>query len=78
MGSLVRMGMIAGLGGLLYSLTRKMRRPKGNEDAAPVFSSGVTRNAGPTEQKYTDKRNWDDVDERSDESFPASDPPATY
>ena len=35
------------------------------------------RHAGP-EGMRSDPPRWDEVDERSDESFPASDPPATY
>ena len=35
------------------------------------------RDAGPREMRDPPK-DWDGVDERSDESFPASDPPATY
>ncbi|MFC0199161.1 hypothetical protein [Paracoccus rhizosphaerae] len=35
------------------------------------------RDAGP-EEMASPPRHWDRVDEMSDESFPASDPPATY
>ncbi|MET0588248.1 MAG: hypothetical protein ABWZ75_06960 [Novosphingobium sp.] len=35
------------------------------------------RNAGP-ESMRSDPPQWDRVDEASDESFPASDPPSTY
>lgn len=35
------------------------------------------RNAGP-EAMRTQPAQWDRVDEASDESFPASDPPSTY
>jgi hypothetical protein len=34
------------------------------------------RDAGPEEMRDEDGRRWDAVDEGSDESFPASDPPA--
>jgi hypothetical protein len=43
-------------------------------------SSGVptpVRPAGPKDMRDPPKR-WDKVDEQSDESFPASDPPANY
>jgi hypothetical protein len=39
---------------------------------------GATRDAGPGSMRDKDGRRWDTVDEASDESFPASDPPATY
>lgn len=35
------------------------------------------RVAGPSEMRDPPPR-WTDIDERSDESFPASDPPGTY
>ena len=40
-------------------------------------SADQVRNAGP-EAMRTDLPEWDSVDEASDESFPASDPPSTY
>tara|TARA_R110002096_G_scaffold11834_23_gene43271 strand:- start:1374 stop:1685 length:312 start_codon:yes stop_codon:yes gene_type:complete len=36
------------------------------------------RPAGPEEMKNPPSDGWSDVDEASDESFPASDPPAKY
>ncbi len=41
------------------------------------LSTPGVREAGP-DQMRDPPRNWDRVDEMSDESFPASDPPATY
>ncbi|MCJ2180884.1 hypothetical protein [Novosphingobium album (ex Hu et al. 2023)] len=37
----------------------------------------AVRDAGPENMKTTPER-WSKTDEASDESFPASDPPATY
>jgi len=71
------MGVLAGIGATLYGLFRK-NRTQDEGEAAPVYSSGVVRNAGPEELKDPDGRAWDKVDEQSDESFPASDPPSTY
>lgn len=36
------------------------------------------RNAGPVGMRDDPGRDWDAVDQASDESFPASDPPSTY
>lgn len=36
------------------------------------------RTAGPDEMKSPPSDGWNEVDEASDESFPASDPPARY
>lgn len=45
--------------------------------AAGGRGSSRVRDAGPATMRDR-PRQWDKVDERSDESFPASDPPATY
>lgn len=41
----------------------------------PVGSSGSARSAGP-EAMRDPPTQWDEIDQASDESFPASDPPA--
>ena len=63
-----------------YGLYRYATREKELHRAA--FANGEStpgpvdvRNAGP-EAMRTDPPEWDEVDEASDESFPASDPPA--
>lgn len=48
---------------------------KGEADGSSNF--GDVRNAGP-EGMRSNPPKWDRVDESSDESFPASDPPSTY
>jgi len=85
MGFLVRLGLLAGAGAVFYKMFRRDAEqapavaPGDNSDAAPVYSSGVVRNAGRKEQQDKEEdRDWDKVDEQSDESFPASDPPANY
>jgi hypothetical protein len=44
-------------------------------DTAAGYGSQYVRPAG-AESTRDDRRRWDKVDEASDESFPASDPPA--
>jgi hypothetical protein len=59
---------------------------KGGQGERAAFAPGQTdnenfaqvRNAGPESMRDTPQRPWTKVDEHSDESFPASDPPATY
>ena len=40
--------------------------------------AGSIRDAGPDAMRSTPVRAWHKVDEESDQSFPASDPPANY
>lgn len=67
-----------------YAIYRAVQRQK--TDSAPAaFAHGEepglnfaqVRSAG-TEGMRSDPKRWDKVDQASDESFPASDPPATY
>jgi len=44
---------------------------------APAAKPKKVRDAGPDAMKHPPKK-WDETDEASDESFPASDPPAKY
>jgi hypothetical protein len=80
------MGLLqwAALGAAGYVAYRMWDRERGH-DAHAAFASGEAggenfakvRNAGP--ESMRDKPpEWDRVDEAVDESFPASDPPATY
>lgn len=73
---------VAGLAG--YAIYRYAQNTK-EEPIAAAFAPGEAnrsatnqvRNAGPEAMRGDPKR-WDKVDEASDESFPASDPPSTY
>ena len=72
---------LAALSAAAYGLYRYVTQQRGNQ--APVaFAAGEpadsfapVRNAG-TEAMRSDPPEWDRIDEASDESFPASDPPA--
>ena len=48
---------------------------RGETAPGPVGQSGAARSAGPEAMRDPPKR-WEEVDQASDESFPASDPPA--
>lgn len=64
-----------GLAGTAYALRpRPERQRSGRGTRSPYYP---VRNAGPEELSLPPRR-WDKVDEMADESFPASDPPATY
>lgn len=44
----------------------------------PGHGVNPVRDAGPDAMRDGQSRSWSPVDEASDQSFPASDPPATY
>ena len=52
--------------------------PAAAAEAGEVSAAEFVRPAGPESMRDTPRRGWDKTDEASDESFPASDPPATY
>lgn len=83
------LGKLLGIGvlGALVWFTRRDKTPAPKSDAhSAAFSDGEThkenfdqtRSAGPQGMRDTPRRHWDRVDQAADESFPASDPPATY
>ena len=66
----------AGLG--LYAVTARLIPRLGRKLAAPpAMATDPVRASGPDEMRDR-PASWDMVDERADESFPASDPPGTY
>jgi hypothetical protein len=76
---LIRLAMAGGLG---YALYKYATRSEGQAaiagaDKGPDENFSKVRDAGPHEMANA-PRTWNKVDEASDESFPASDPPSTY
>lgn len=70
---------IVAAGAASYFLYRYVKGQNGSEPAAfaPGEATGghEVRNAGPQAMR-SDPPEWDKIDEASDESYPASDPPA--
>ena len=72
------------VGGAAYALSRKLAdRSKSYGNAAyagdqPRQSHDDVRDSGPEAMRDPPVRKWTDVDEASDQSFPASDPPGNY
>ena len=58
-------------------MSDKDTHPETPSDDAPTTKPKKVRDAGPDAMKNPPKK-WNDVDQQSDESFPASDPPANY
>lgn len=65
--------LVVALAGAAYALRPRPERRR----IATKSPYEPVRNAGPEEMAIK-PRNWSLADEASDESFPASDPPATY
>jgi hypothetical protein len=79
--ALLKFAALATLGYVGMKYFERWREPK-----EPAFAPGQAtgenfakvRDAGPEAMGDRPKRDWSKEDEASDESFPASDPPATY
>jgi hypothetical protein len=81
MKGLVKLAIVTGLGAVAFKGAIKgwrewMGEGEPRDDRGPVGSSGIVRDAGPPQDIASGE--WDKVDEQSDESFPASDPPGNY
>lgn len=76
------LGLMA-LGAGAYALTRRKNAAQAGGGAAfaddqPAKAQDAVRDAGPEAMRDPPVRPWSQVDEESDQSFPASDPPANY
>ena len=77
---------LAALGVLGYAGYKYYEKNFAGHSTAPAFAGGEgskgnihqVRGAGPDAMRDDTARDWDKADQASDESFPASDPPATY
>lgn len=70
---------LAALGALGYAGFKYFEKNKAEHAAfAGNQGSAKVRDAGPEAMRDNPARKWQKTDETSDESFPASDPPATY
>lgn len=74
------LGAAGAMAGAAY-LARRRRTPSADGAANPGTAArrdgeGPVRSAGPAGMRSKLTRAWTKVDEASDESFPASDPPA--
>ncbi len=71
------------VGAAAYVLSRKKAADSAGTRAAfadgqPYAGTNPVREAGPEAMRDGQARTWSSVDEASDQSFPASDPPANY
>ena len=77
---IVRMAVLGALGYFGYRKYREYQRD-GNaafDEDQPDNPGPDVRDAGPEAMRDKPRREWTKEDEESDESFPASDPPANY
>ncbi|MBO9582425.1 MAG: hypothetical protein J7498_16185 [Sphingobium sp.] len=85
MGNGLILGLFAGIGSYVVLRYLQGRDREELHPAAAFAGKGAakgsashTRDAGPENMRDEPGGLWDKVDQASDESFPASDPPATY
>lgn len=75
--ALLKLAALSALGYAGYKLFEN--RQTGDRAAFAGNQGNVDiRDAGPAAMRDTPQRAWKETDESSDQSFPASDPPANY
>lgn len=77
---LIRLALTGAAGYALYKFAQREHEGQaafagGGQDTSDNFTT--VRDAGPDDMANAPKT-WNKVDQASDESFPASDPPSTY
>ncbi|AKM08394.1 hypothetical protein [Pelagerythrobacter marensis] len=74
--ALIKLAALGALGYVGYKFYEKQKA----DHAAFADNQGEAdvRDAGPESMRDKPKRGWSKADEASDQSFPASDPPANY
>lgn len=78
---LLQMAALGAVGYVVYRTLKHQQSSQTPAAFAPGEAAGSNfaqvRSAG-VEGMRSDPKGWDKIDEAADESFPASDPPATY
>ncbi len=69
---------LAALGAIGYAGYKYYEKNHSKAAFADNQGDASVRDAGPTTMRDKPTREWTQADEESDESFPASDPPANY
>jgi hypothetical protein len=75
---LAALGALGYVGWKYYERARDRQEPAFAPGQATGDNFAKVRDAGPDAMADRPRREWSKEDEASDESFPASDPPATY
>lgn len=78
MKGLFKLAFLTGIGAVAWKSWQDRKDARPADDRGAVGSSGIVRDAGPAELHGVAAEDWDKVDEQSDESFPASDPPGNF
>lgn len=77
MRKLLGLGLFTGIGVLIYNMAQGAFA-RTAQPAPAGGTLGAVRDAGPEELHGIEAKDWDMVDQQSDESFPASDAPGNY